>query len=156
MPTRHLAVIGLISLAADLSSGVYASNEALITGGLCGEESEACVTPGEISDASLATAVDLPAGNTEWATGTRQKRRRRVGFSHEDVVRDESLRPFVQAFKDSLSGSEQRAGLTAEQEVSELLTGKDTSIPAEEGDEVMCATTLEKRNLSPRVVISVL
>lgn len=140
MPTRRLAVVGLISLTgAELFSGAYASHEGFITEGLCGEESAACAAPGEISDISSATD-GLPPAKTErkWARGKREKRRRRVGFSHEDVAGDESLRPFVQAFRDSLSGNEKGVSVSAEQDVSELLTDKKTSMPAaEEGDEVM-------------------
>lgn len=42
-----------------------------------------------------------------------KRRRRRVGFSHEDMKRDESLRPLLATFRDSLSG---RAGIELDSE----------------------------------------
>lgn len=160
---RRLAVVGLVSLtAAELFSGAYTSNEGFITEGLCGEESAICTAPGEISSVSSATN-DLPIAKTEgkWARGKRPKRRRRVGFSHEDVAGDEFLRPFVQAFRDSLSGSAKGAGFTAEQDIAELLGPRDTSLPAaDEAHEVgdvrdNCVRT-GTLNSVPRIVNSVL
>lgn len=153
MPSRGLAVVGLVSLTgAALCSGASASNDGFITEGLCGEESAACVAPGEVSDVSWATD-DSPTAKTEGkrAQGKRKKRRRRVGFSHEDVAGDESLRPFVQAFRDSLSGNEKGVGDTAEQDVPGLLSGKDTSIPAaEDVEEVIFAAALLLLYVGPR------
>lgn len=136
----RLSVVGLISViaAAEQLSGVYASNEGFETEALCGEVSAACAAPGEILDVSSATD-DVSIGHTKGkrAGGKREKRRRRVGFSHEDVAGDESLQPFLQAFRDSLSGSEKATGFDEEQDFPGLLPAKDTSIsPAEEGDEV--------------------
>lgn len=140
MPTNHLAVAGLIFLtAAAVSRRVYASKEGILAAGLCGEESRACAATGGISDLS-SVIDDLPKAKTEerWAGGKKGKRKRQVGFSHEDVAGDEFLRPFVQVFRDSLSGSAKGNDLRAPQDASELMSAKDTSIPAAaEGDEVM-------------------
>ena len=148
MQTRRLAVVGLVSLtAAELFSGACASNEGLASDGLCGEESAACAAPGDISGVFSATE-GLPIAKTEGerAGGKRPRRRRRVGFSHEDVAGDESLRPFVQSFRDSLSANVKGTGFTAERDGSEEMAAKDTSIPAaEEEHEVgdMCRTTAD-------------
>lgn len=137
---RWLVVRGLVFVTAALSSGAYESDEGLLPGSLCAEDSTACVSPGESPDIS-SVKDEMPIARTKgmWAEGSSRKRRRRVGFSHEDVASDESLRPFLQTFRDSLSGKAKDASYTAAgEEVSAPLSAADTWIPAaEEGYEVI-------------------
>ncbi|CAM9247898.1 unnamed protein product, partial [Hapterophycus canaliculatus] len=111
----------LVLLAAILSSGTCESDDGFLAGNLCdGKESSLCVAPGELSDISSHNEVELPtaSGNSRWTRGSSRKRKRRVGFSHEDMIGDESFRPFLQTFRDSLSGkAEDTTAYTAGQEV---------------------------------------
>ena len=117
MPTRlRITVKDFLFLTAVLSSVAIESDEA---GGLCGEGSKSCVAPVEIAGIPSGNAEAEPPAATDrgrWSGGRRKKRGRRVGFSHEDITGDDALRPFLQAFRDSLSGRAEDAGFATEQE----------------------------------------
>lgn len=107
-PPKRLLLGVLLVLAATLSSGSCESDDRPLTGNLCnGEESSLCVAPGELSSVSSTSMDNLltASGNGRWARGSSRKRKRKVAFSHEDMTRDESFRPILQTFRDSLSGT---------------------------------------------------
>lgn len=134
IPTKWLAVKGLIFLTAALSSGAYESDEGLLpgSGDICAEDSTACVAPGGSPGVS-SVKNEMPTARTKgkWVGGGRGKRRRRVGFSHEDVASDASLRPFLQTFRDSLSGLNKKDVVdTAAREQVSAPSAVDTWTPA--------------------------
>lgn len=141
---KWFAMRGLIFLTIVLSGGAYESDEGLpqATGSICAEDSTACVAPpGGGSPGVSSVKDDMSTARTKGrrAAGSRRRRKRRVGFSHQDIASDESLRPLLQTFRDSLSGrSEKDAVDTAAREEGATHSAADTWTPmAEEGHEVI-------------------
>ncbi|CAN0143713.1 unnamed protein product [Ectocarpus sp. 6 AP-2014] len=145
MLTRRYSIGGLVCLAAALSSVADEPGRELQAGNLCGEESASCLALDDLSGIPSPDKDELPrAGSTgRWAERRSNKRRRQVGFSHEDVAGDESLQPFLQAFKDSLSGTRKDVASQVEQEDSVPATNPTVSSVA--GDEV--TTVISRRAL---------
>lgn len=120
----------LVCLAAVLSGGVCGSDKGLSNGER--HNDDACLASSEVLDTSLKSrTIDVPQPGKPDA---RYQRRRRVGFSHEDVSADESLRPFLAAFRSALSGNANDAVGSAEM-YSESSSDSDTSTRAD-GHEV--------------------
>lgn len=138
MPTRRFSIGGLVCLAAALSIVADELGGELRAGNLCREESASCLALDDLSGIPSPDNDELPrAGSTgRWAERRSNKRRRRVGFSHEDVAGDESLQPFLQAFKDSLSGTRKDVASQVEQEDSVPATNPRVSSVAGEANEV--------------------
>lgn len=136
VPMKWLALRGSVILATALSSGAYEWDEGLLPGrgSICSEDSAACVAPG--GDPGISSDKDdMSTARTKggWAGGGSRKRRRRVGFSHEDVATDEYLRPYLQAFRYSLSvPREKDAADTAAREGVTAHSPADIWIPAAE------------------------
>ncbi|CAM9150627.1 unnamed protein product, partial [Scytosiphon promiscuus] len=120
------------------------SDGELLAGNLCsGEESGLCVAPGELSHAVAPTDKGkLPAASRKkrWARESSRKRKRRVGFSHEDMTGDESFRPFLQTFRNSLSGTakDTTAGTARQEEIlyPRSVTHASRMFAVEDDDEV--------------------
>ncbi|CAM9243846.1 unnamed protein product [Ectocarpus sp. 12 AP-2014] len=148
MLTRQFFVGGLVCLASGLSSFADEPGGELQAGNLCREESALCLAPGDLSGIPSPDRDEFPrAGSAgRWAEGRSNKRRRRVGFSHEDVAGDESLQPFLQAFKDSLSGTRKDVESQVEQEDSVPATNQRVSSVAGEANEV--TTMISRRALA--------
>ena len=96
-------MLALVCLAA-LSSDVCQGGDALVGKEFCAEG--ACPISSTSSD-TAATSTDNPellqAGPASADRDTQDTRTRRVGFSHEDVLGEESLRPFLSSFRESLA-----------------------------------------------------
>ena len=99
MPADYRLATVLVCLAA-LSREVCQGGEALVGKEFCDEG--AWPISSTWSDTSAKSYPELLlAGPAERDAQARQTRR--VGFSHEDVSGDESLRPFLSTFKESLA-----------------------------------------------------
>lgn len=138
-----LAVRWLVFLTVALSSGTYESDEGFLpgSGSICAEDSTACVAPPGGNPGISSVKDDMSAAKTKGrrAVGSRRGRKRRVGFSHQDVASDESLRPFLQAFRNSLSGRSDKdaVDIAAREEGSAYSTADNWTPVTKEGHEVI-------------------
>lgn len=99
MPTSYR--LATVVFLAALSGGVCHGDEAIAAKEFCAEG--ACPTSSTWSDTSAkSTNPELPQAGLA-GRDAQARRTRRVGFSHEDISGDESLRPFLSTFRESLA-----------------------------------------------------
>lgn len=100
MPANRRLATVLVCLAA-LSSEECQGGEALVGKKLCDE--------GTCSISTTWSDTSAKSMNPEWLQAgpahrdAQARRTRRVSFSHEDISGDESLRPFLATFRESLA-----------------------------------------------------
>lgn len=107
MPATYQLATVLACLAA-LSSGFQGDEtEALVGKEFCAEGACPISIGSTLSDTSTTNPELLQAGPAD--RDAQARRTRRVGFSHEDVSGDESLRPFLSTFRESLAKGDEDA-----------------------------------------------